>query len=84
VAAGREGRQELYYGYEGDSGEADGYYSNLPKPESAQHTLLSASHRMALGGSDWPRGQRTSLHETDRGAGRCLVRRWRLGARCAG
>lgn len=49
-------------------GEADGFYAGSPKPDSAQHTLLSASHYMALGGSNWPRIQHTSLYETDRGA----------------
>ena len=49
-------------------GEADGYYGGSPKPENIQHTLLSASHYMALGGSDWPRIQHTSLYETERGA----------------
>jgi hypothetical protein len=49
-------------------GEADGFYAGSPKPDSAQHTLLSASHYMALGGSNWPRIQHTSLYETERGA----------------
>jgi len=49
-------------------GEADGLDAGAPKPDSAQHTILSASHYMALGGSDWPRIQHTSLYETARGA----------------
>jgi hypothetical protein len=49
-------------------GEADGFYAGSPKPDSTAHTLLSASHYMALGGSDWPRIQHTSLYETQRGA----------------
>jgi hypothetical protein len=49
-------------------GEADGFYAGSPKPDSTAHTLLSASHYMALGGSDWPRIQHTSLYETPRGA----------------
>jgi len=49
-------------------GEADGYYEGAPKPASTQHTLLSASHYMALGGSNWPRVQHSSLYETERGA----------------
>ena len=49
-------------------GEADGYYPGAPKPDSTAHTLLSASHYMALGGSNWPRIQHTSLYETPRGA----------------
>jgi len=48
-------------------GEADGYYGGSPKPVTTRHALLSASHYMALGGSDWPRIQHTSLYETERG-----------------
>jgi hypothetical protein len=50
-------------------GEADGYYPGAPAPANlASHTLLSASHYMALGGSNWPRVQHSSLYETNRGA----------------
>jgi len=49
-------------------GEADGFDAGAPRPDSAQHTMLSASHFMALGGSNWPRIQHTSLYETPRGA----------------
>ena len=49
-------------------GEADGYYPGSPQPTSTSHALLSASHYMALGGSDWPRVQHTSLYETAAGA----------------
>jgi hypothetical protein len=50
-------------------GEADGFYDGAPKPAGTrEHTLLSASHYMALGGSDWPRVQHTSLYETEQGA----------------
>lgn len=50
-------------------GEADGYYAGSPQPPNVKnHALLSASHYMALGGSDWPRFQHTSLYETDHGA----------------
>ncbi len=49
-------------------GEADGFDASAPKPPAARHTMLSASHFMALGGSDWPRIQHTSLYETERGA----------------
>jgi hypothetical protein len=49
-------------------GEADGYYPGAPTPQTVEHTLLSASHYMALGGSDWPRVQHTSLYQTKRGA----------------
>jgi hypothetical protein len=49
-------------------GEADGYYPGAPTPQTVEHTLLSASHYMALGGSDWPRIQHTSLYQTKRGA----------------
>lgn len=49
-------------------GEADGWDAGAPKPVSVSHTLLSASHFMAVGGSDWPRLQHTSLYETAGGA----------------
>jgi hypothetical protein len=49
-------------------GEADGFDAAAPQPASVNHTLLSASHYMALGGNDWPRIQHTSLYETERGA----------------
>lgn len=49
-------------------GEADGWDPGSPKPDAVSHTLLSASHFMAVGGSDWPRLQRTSLYETAGGA----------------
>ncbi|MBR7828246.1 hypothetical protein KDK95_18170 [Actinospica sp. MGRD01-02] len=50
-------------------GEADGYYPGSPAPRNlVSHTLLSASHYMALGGSNWPRVQHTSLYETNSGA----------------
>lgn len=50
-------------------GEADGFYPGSPMPQNlAEHTLLSASHYMALGGTNWPRVQHTSLYETKRGA----------------
>jgi hypothetical protein len=50
-------------------GEADGFYPGAPMPQGlAEHTLLSASHYMALGGSNWPRVQHTSLYQTHGGA----------------
>jgi hypothetical protein len=49
-------------------GEADGYYPGSPKPDTTDHALLSASHFMALGGSDWPRVQHTSLYQAKSGA----------------
>lgn len=49
-------------------GEADGYYPNCPKPDAAQHTLLSASKFTAIDGGDRNRIQHTSLYETARGA----------------
>lgn len=49
-------------------GEADGLDAGAPKPASANHTLLSSSHFMALGGPNWPRVQHTSLYETAGGA----------------
>ncbi|MBS2966040.1 hypothetical protein KGA66_23550 [Actinocrinis puniceicyclus] len=49
-------------------GEADGFDAGAPKPKAARHTMLSASHFMAQGGSNWPRIQHTSLYETPRGA----------------
>jgi N,N-dimethylformamidase beta subunit-like protein len=58
--------QELIPGIVG--GEADGFDSGAPRPDSTEHTMLSASHYMALGGSNWPRIQHTSLYETARGA----------------
>lgn len=49
-------------------GEADGLYTGSPQPANVRHTLLSSSHYMAEGGSNWPRLQHTSLYETARGA----------------
>lgn len=49
-------------------GEADGFDAGAPKPAALRHTILSASHFMAQGGSDWPRIQHSSLYETQRGA----------------
>lgn len=49
-------------------GEADGWDPGSPKPASVNHTLLSTSHFMALGGPNWPRIQHTSLYETAGGA----------------
>ncbi len=49
-------------------GEADGFDAGAPKPPAVSHTMLSASHFMAQGGSNWPRIQHTSLYETAQGA----------------
>jgi hypothetical protein len=49
-------------------GEADGFYAGSPQPAATQHTLLSTSRYMAVGGSNWPRIQQTSLYETKLGA----------------
>jgi len=49
-------------------GEADGLDGAAPKPDSVQHTLLSASRYTATTHGYQPRTQHTSLYETARGA----------------
>jgi hypothetical protein len=49
-------------------GEADGLDGGAPKPDSVQHTLLSASPYTATTHSYQPRTQHTSLYETARGS----------------